>query len=102
MTSATRAPPTLSRPACTARTARSAAPGRSRVEWPADHVAWYIDGITCAQFDGDSTTVENGPMQIILDVMVDNTWQRSWNVGLLDSTLVRHLDVEYIRIFQQR
>lgn len=41
-------------------------------------------------------------MQIILDVMVDNTWQRSWNVGLLDSTLVRHLDVEYIRIFQQR
>ncbi len=41
-------------------------------------------------------------MQIILDVMVDNTWQRSWNVGLLDSTLVRDLAVDYLRVFQQR
>jgi len=40
-------------------------------------------------------------MQIILDVMVDNTWQRSWNKGLLDSTLTRQLDVDYIRVFQQ-
>ena len=56
----------------------------------------------CAQFDGTAATIENGPMQIILDVMVDNTWQRSWNVGLLDSTLVRDLGVDYIRVFQQR
>ena len=48
----------------------------------------------------DTTTIENGPMQIILDVMVDNTWQRSWNKGLLDSTLVRDLGVDYIRVFQ--
>ena len=41
-------------------------------------------------------------MQIILDVMVDNTWQRSWNKGLLDSTLTRQLEVDYIRVFQQR
>ncbi len=41
-------------------------------------------------------------MQIILDVMVDNTWQRAWNVGLLDSTLTRQLDIDYIRVFQQR
>ncbi len=41
-------------------------------------------------------------MQIILDVMVDNSWQRAWNVGLLDSTLTRQLDVDYIRVFQQR
>ena len=40
-------------------------------------------------------------MQIILDVMVD-TWQRAWNVGLLDSTLTRQLEVDYIRVFQQR
>ena len=41
-------------------------------------------------------------MQIILDVMVDNTWQRAWNVGLLDPTLTRQLEVDYFRVFQQR
>lgn len=75
---------------------------RFGIDWQADHVAWYIDGIKCAQFNGNASTIENGPMQIILDVMVDNSWQRSWNKGLLDSTLVRHLDVDYIRVFQQR
>ncbi|MEO8201713.1 MAG: glycoside hydrolase family 16 protein [Gemmatimonadota bacterium] len=75
---------------------------RFAVDWQRDHVAWYIDGIKCGQFDGDEATIANGPMQIILDLMVDNTWQRSWNVGLLDSTLSRHLDVDYIRVFQQR
>jgi beta-glucanase (GH16 family) len=73
---------------------------RFGIDWQPSHVAWYIDGIKCAQFDGNSTTIENGPMQIILDVMVDNTWQRSWNKGLLDSTLVRDLGVDYIRVFQ--
>src|SRR6266540_1535107 len=53
-------------------------------------------------FNGNASTIENGPMQIILDVMVDNTWQRAWNVGLLDSTLTRQLDIDYIRVFQQR
>ena len=60
-----------------------------------------LDGIKCAQFDGNASTIENGPMQIILDVMVDNTWQRAWKVGLLDSTLTRQLEVDYIRVFQQ-
>ena len=75
---------------------------RFGIDWQADHVAWYIDGIKCAQFDGNATTIENGPMQIILDVMVDNSWQRSWNKGLLDATLVRELAVDYIRVFQQQ
>lgn len=75
---------------------------RFGIDWQPDHVAWYIDGIKCAQFDGNTTTIENGPMQIILDVMVDNTWQRDWNEGLVDSTLVRDLAVDYIRVFQQR
>ncbi len=74
---------------------------RFGVDWQPTHVAWYIDGVRCAQFDGDASTIENGPMQIILDVMVDNTWQRSWNKGLLDPTLVRQLEVDYIRVFQQ-
>ena len=75
---------------------------RFGIDWQAGHVAWYIDGIKCAQFDGNTTTIENGPMQIILDVMVDNTWQRSWNKGLLDPMLVRDLAVDYIRVFQQQ
>lgn len=75
---------------------------RYGIDWQPTHVAWYIDGIQCAQFDGNAATIENGPMQIILDVMVDNTWQRDWNKGLLDSTLVRDLAVDYIRVFQQR
>jgi hypothetical protein len=33
--------------------------------------------------------------------MVDNDWQRRWGVGLIDPTLVRQLEVDYIRVFQQ-
>ena len=75
---------------------------RFGVDWQTDHVAWYIDGVKCGQFDGNASTIESGPMQIILDVMVDNSWQRSWNKGLLDSTLVRQLEVDYIRVFRQQ
>jgi len=74
---------------------------RFGIDWQAGHVARYIDGIKCAKFHGNATTIENAPMQIILDVMVDNKWQRDWNKGLLDSTLVRDLAVDYIRVFQQ-
>jgi beta-glucanase (GH16 family) len=74
---------------------------RFGVDWEPDHVAWYLDGIRCDQFNGNTTTIEDGPMQLILDLMVDNTWERSWNVGLLDATLTRALEVDYIRVFQQ-
>jgi hypothetical protein len=40
-------------------------------------------------------------MQLILHMMVDNDWQRRWNVGLTDPTLVRQLEVDYIRVYQQ-
>jgi Glycosyl hydrolases family 16 len=46
---------------------------RFGMDWQAGHVAWYIDGVQCAQFEGDASTIEPGPMQIILDLMVDNT-----------------------------
>jgi hypothetical protein len=74
---------------------------RMGVDWEPDHVAWYIDGHKCGQFSGDSSQIENGPMQLILHMMVDNTWQRSWNVGLQDPTLTRQLEVDYIRVYQQ-
>lgn len=72
------------------------------LDWQPNHIAWYIDGVKCAQFNGNSTTIENGPMQIILDLMVDHQWQRDWNKPLLDPTLVRQLEVDYIRVFQQQ
>jgi hypothetical protein len=73
---------------------------RVGVDWQPDHIAWYIDGKKCAQFTS-AANIENGPMQIILNMMVDNNWQRRWNVGLTDPTLVRQLEVDYIRVYQQ-
>jgi len=73
---------------------------RMGVDWEPDHIAWYIDGQECGRFD-DATQIEDGPMQLILHMMVDNDWQRQWNVGLTDPTLVRQLEVDYIRLYQQ-
>jgi hypothetical protein len=73
---------------------------RMGVDWEPNRVAWYIDGVKCGEFT-DASQIENGPMQIILHMMVDNNWQRSWNVGLQDSNLVRQLEVDYIRVYQQ-
>lgn len=75
---------------------------RFGLDWQPTYIAWYIDGVKCGQFDGDSSSIANRPMQIILDVMVDHSWQRRWNKPLLDPTLKRALEVEYIRVFQQR
>jgi len=73
---------------------------RMGMDWQPDHIAWYIDGVKCAEFT-NSAQIENGPMQIILHMMVDNDWQRRWNVGLKDPTLTRQLEVDYLRVYQQ-
>ena len=73
---------------------------RMGVDWQPDHIAWYIDGVKCAEFT-NSSKIESGPMQLILHMMVDNDWQRRWNVGLTDPTLVRQLEVDYIRVYQR-
>jgi hypothetical protein len=73
---------------------------RMGLDWQPDHIAWYIDGKKCAQFS-NAGQIENGPMQIILHMMVDNNWQRRWNVGLTDPTLTRQLEVDYLRVYQQ-
>jgi hypothetical protein len=71
---------------------------RMGMDWQPDHVAWYIDGKKCGQFNGN---ISNVPMQLILDLMVDVGWQRDWNVGLKDPTLTRQLEVDYMRVYQQ-
>jgi hypothetical protein len=72
---------------------------RMGLDWQPNRIAWYIDGVKCAEFT-NASQIENGPMQLILHMMVDNNWQRSWNVGLADPTLVRQLEVDYIRVYQ--
>jgi beta-glucanase (GH16 family) len=72
------------------------------LDWQPTYVAWYIDGVKCGQFNGNTTTVENGPMQLILHMMIDNQWERDAGLVLPSQTLVRQLEVDYIRIYQQR
>jgi hypothetical protein len=71
------------------------------IDWQPDHVAWYIDGIKCGQFDGSGNQIPNMPMQIILNQMVSNDWQRRVGEPLLDTTLTRQLEVDYLRVWQQ-
>jgi hypothetical protein len=73
---------------------------RMGVDWQPHRIAWYIDGRKCAEFT-DRAAIENGPMQIIINMMVDNDWQRQWRVGLTDPRLVRQLEVDYLRVYQQ-
>lgn len=73
---------------------------RIGVDWQPGHISWYIDGEKCATFS-DADAIEDGPMQLILHMMVDNDWQRHWDVGLADPTLTRQLEVDYVRVFQQ-
>jgi hypothetical protein len=75
---------------------------RFGLDWQATYVAWYIDGVKCGQFNGNTTTIESGPMQLILHMMIDNQWERDWGSVLSNQTLVRQLEVDYIRIYQQR
>jgi beta-glucanase (GH16 family) len=75
---------------------------RMGMDWEPDHVAWYINGVECGRFTGTAAQIANTPMQLILHMMVDNDWQRSWNVGLQDPTLSRALEVDYIRVYQQK
>jgi hypothetical protein len=57
--------------------------------------------VKCGQFNGNASTIESGPMQLILHMMIDNQWERDCSV-LANQTLVRQLEVDYIRIYQQQ
>lgn len=74
---------------------------RFGLDWQPDHIAWYIDGVKCQEFT-DARSIGSAPMQIILDLMVDHQWQQNWGKTLLDTSLVRELDVDYLRVYQQR
>jgi len=71
-------------------------------DWEPTYVAWYINGVKCGQFNGNSSTIENGPMQLILHMMVDNSWERDWGLTLANQSIVSQLEVDYVRIYQQQ
>ena len=71
------------------------------VDWEPTFVAFYIDGVKCGQFNGGTGPISNVPMQLILNHMVSVDWQRSVGKPLLDTSLTRELDVDYIHVWQQ-
>lgn len=75
---------------------------RFGLDWESNYIAWYINGVKCGQFNGNATTIENGPMQLILHTMVDNDWERSWGLTLSDLTQKAQLEVDYLRVYQQQ
>jgi hypothetical protein len=74
---------------------------RFGVDWEPDHIAWYINGVKCGEFT-DAAQIENGPMQLILHMMIDNDWERDAHSVLANQTLVSQLEVDYIRVYQQK
>jgi beta-glucanase (GH16 family) len=73
------------------------------VDWQPDHVAFYIDGIECGRFTAtDLSQIENQPMQLILDLMVDTDWQRKTNLVLPSQAVTDHLDVDYLKVWQAK
>ena len=72
---------------------------RLSVDWQPDHIAWYINGVKCGEYT-DRAWIEDGPMQLILHMMIDNEWERDAGSVLANQTLVNELDVDYIRVYQ--
>lgn len=72
---------------------------RLGVDWQPDHIAWYINGVQCGKFT-DPSAIERGPMQLIMNLTVDNNWERNVGSVLEDRSIVGELEVDYIRIYQ--
>ncbi len=70
------------------------------MDWNPEHIAWYINGVKCGEFT-DASQIENGPMQLILMLTVDDVWSRDVGSLVADQT-VAQLEVDYIRVYQQK
>lgn len=71
------------------------------VDWQSDHIAWFINGVECGRFT-DAADIENGPMQLILNLTIDTQWERDAGSVLENQHITDQLSVDYVRIFQQR
>lgn len=74
---------------------------RIGLDWQPDHIAWYVNGVKCGEFT-DSAQIENGPMQFIMNLMVDNEWERDVGSVVVDPKATGQVEVDYIRIYQQQ
>ncbi len=73
---------------------------RYGVDWQPDHITYYIDGKACGSYT-DVSQITSEPMQLILNVMVDNDWQRSVKGGVPAGTQpTGTLNVDYVRVWQ--
>ena len=68
------------------------------VDWQPGYIAWYIDGVKCGQYTGTTSTSK---MYLILNLMVDNQWERDWGLTTQNNP-TDQLEVDYIRVYQQR
>jgi beta-glucanase (GH16 family) len=74
------------------------------VDWQADHLAFYIDGIRSGAFPTPGTgnaNIPHTPGYILLQQMVENNWIRSTGELLPDpSASVDTFHIDYVRVWQ--
>lgn len=71
------------------------------VDWQPDHIAFYLDGRKCGEYT-NAANIYDKPMQIILELMVNSSWNRSFGTPLSDFTKTSSMDVDYVRVWQAR
>ncbi len=64
------------------------------VDWRADCVVWYVDGIERHQFRGEA---DFGPMYIILNLAVGGEWDGAPNAETLFPSA---MEIDYVRVYQ--
>jgi beta-glucanase (GH16 family) len=72
---------------------------RYGVDWEPDHIAWYIDGRKCLEFD-EPDLITNQPMQLVVNLMVDPDWVRQVDAPLADPAATDELDVDYLVVYE--
>jgi beta-glucanase (GH16 family) len=68
------------------------------VDWQAGYLDFYIDGKKCGRFTQE---VWSSEMEIILNLMVDVTWQKFW-APLYGATGTGVLEADYVRVWQYK
>ena len=70
-------------------------------DWEPDHVAFFIDGVECGRFAAtDPSQIEDHPMVVMIDLMVDTDWQRNVKLGLSNQQAVDELQVDYLKVWR--
>lgn len=68
------------------------------VNWQSSYVDFYIDGTKCGRF---TTEVWKSDMEIILNLMVDHSWQCAYP-SLCGASGSATLEADYVKVWQQQ